>query len=763
MGQLGYTVTRPSWSAFLQPYPIKQVASGEEHPENSPRVLRCAVPTPLRKSLDYLPPTDHAEAQLQPGVRLQVPLGRRMLTAVLLDTHHTPAVTLKRLRCAEQVLDSTPLLDQTQLALMSWVANYYLHPIGEVFALAMSPCERRGEPPAASGTAGIELSLRGQGLPVDALNRAPKQAALLRLLQQKAVPNAVIEASGISKAVIREMLAKSLVERCEISPDQPWQVRSGLTLNSEQAQAVSEVQMALGSYSAHLLEGVTGSGKTEVYLQAIAACIARGEQALVLLPEIGLTPQMVERFRQRFDAPIVLLHSRLSDRERDRSWSAARKGEAAVVIGTRSSVFCPLAQPGLFIVDEEHDNAYAQQDGLRYSARDVAVKRAQLSHCPVLLGSATPSLETLDNAIRGRYQHHKLAQRAGGAAQPTVDILDIRGLALHGGISQTLQQAITDTLNRSEQVLLFINRRGFAPSLLCHDCGWVADCQNCDARMTVHRQPASLRCHHCTARKPLPHQCPDCQGRRLVSAGLGTEQVEQALVSSFPSTPIYRVDSDSMTQKGAMQTLRDALETAQGVLMVGTQMLSKGHDFPRVTLVGVLDADSMLFNPDFRGEERLLQLLTQVGGRAGRAQIAGKVMIQTRQPDHPLITQVLRTDYQILARQLLALRAQQGLPPHGAVAAIRCDSRQLNEGLSFLQRISALPVVQTTSQHCRVIGPLPAAMARRAGLYRSQLIVMAKTRTDLAHRIRALVEHADSLKKPAGLAWFVDIDPVEPF
>ncbi len=763
MCRLGYTETSPSWSAFLQPHLIKQTESSEKCLEESPRVLRCAVPMPLRKTLDYLPPAHIAWDKLKRGTRLQVPLGRRTLTAILIDIHQTPAVTPKRLRCAEKLLDDLPLLDEIQLALMSWVANYYLHPIGEVFTLALSPGERRGEPPAGSGAAGMQLSLRGRGLPKGALDRAPKQAALLALLQQRAASNNAIQASGISKAVVREMLAKSLIERCEIAPDQIWQVRPGLIPNSEQQHAVSKLQIALGSYSAHLLEGVTGSGKTEVYLQAIAACIARGEQALVLLPEIGLTPQMVERFRERFDAPIVVLHSGLSDKERDRGWSAARKGEAAVVIGTRSSVFCPMARPGIIIVDEEHDNAYAQQDGLRYSARDVAVKRAHLSHCPILLGSATPSLETFDNAARGRYQHHKLAERAGGAAQPSVEILDIRSLALHGGISPALQQAITDTLSRNEQVLLFINRRGFAASLLCHDCGWVADCQNCDARMTVHRQPASLRCHHCSARQALPNQCPGCQSRRLVSAGLGTEQVEQALMSSFPSTPIYRVDSDSMTQRGAMQNLREALNTEQGVLMVGTQMLSKGHDFPRVTLVGVLDADGMLFNPDFRGEERLLQLLTQVGGRAGRAQHAGKVIIQTRQPDHPLMTQVLRTDYDVLANQLLVLRAQQGLPPHGAVAAIRCDSRQLKEGLSFLQHINSLPIAQMSHQDCRVIGPLPAAMARRAGLYRSQLIVMAKTRGNLAYRIRALVEHADSLKKPAGLAWFVDIDPVEPF
>lgn len=735
--------------------------------EGSPRVLRCAVPTPLRKSLDYLPPADSDWEQLKPGMRLQVPLGRRQLTAVLLDVHHNPTVETQRLRRAEQVMDAAPLLDEPQLALMSWVASYYLHPIGEVFALALSPCERRGEPPAASGTAGLQLSLRGRGLPAGALSRAPKQAALLATLQERACSLDAIEAQGISKAVIRELLAKSLIERCEIAPERRWQARPGLTLNDEQRQAVSAVHAALGRYSAHLLEGVTGSGKTEVYLQAIASCIARGEQALVLLPEIGLTPQMVERFRQRFDAPIVVLHSGLSDRERDRSWSAARKGEAAVVIGTRSSIFCPMARLGLIVVDEEHDNAYAQQDGLRYSARDVAVKRAHLHHCPIVLGSATPSLETLDNAWRGRYQHHTLAQRAGGAAPPGVNVLDIRGLALHGGISPTLQDAITATLERNQQVLLFINRRGFAPSLLCHDCGWVADCQHCDARMTVHRQPASLRCHHCTARRPLPMQCPSCQSRRLVSAGLGTEQVEQALLASFPATPIYRVDSDTMTQRGAMQQLRDALDTEQGVLMVGTQMLSKGHDFPRVTLVGVLDADSMLFNPDFRGEERLLQLLTQVGGRAGRAKHAGQVIIQTRQPDHPLMTQVLRTDYQTLARQLLTLRRQQGLPPHGAVAAIRCDSRQLNQGLDFLQQVSraAHPADSPQQRRAagRVIGPLPAAMARRAGLYRSQLIIMADNRGDLGQTIRSLVAYADTLKKPAGLAWFVDIDPAEPF
>ena len=729
-------------------------------PDDTPRIMRCAVPAPLYTLLDYLLPGDVDEnRQLKPGIRVRVPLGNRTLTGVLIETHHSPDVALNRIKRAESLLDDEPLIDPTQLALLRWTAHYYLHPPGETLVLGLALRERRGEPPAPCGEPGVALSERGRGLPAGALQRAPKQAALLAALQKAPLRLTDLNELNISRSIVRELMSKGLAERIDMPPSPDWRCRSPLVANSEQSAALNGVIAALGSFSCHLLEGVTGSGKTEVYLQAVAKVIARGQQALVLLPEIGLTPQMVQRFKARFDAPIALLHSGLSDGERDRHWSMARQGHAAVVLGTRSAVFAPLANPGLIIVDEEHDTAFSQQDGLRYSARDVAVKRAQLSDCPVILGSATPSLETMANARTGRYQHHKLTQRAAGATIPTKRILDIRGLDLDAGISAPLHAAIQSTLERDEQVLLFLNRRGFAPTLMCHDCGWAAQCDHCDARMTLHRHPATLRCHHCNGRRPLPHHCPECASRRLVSSGLGTEQAEASLHRHYPQVRTFRVDSDSMGGKHAMAELGQELETRGACIILGTQMLTKGHHFPKVTCVGVIDADSLLFNPDFRGEERLAQLLTQVGGRAGRAQQAGEVIIQTRHPDHPLIQRVLEEPWQMLADQLLGQREQLGLPPVGALAALRCDSRALDHGLQFLEQVKRGAGI--SAGEVNVIGPLPAAMARRAGLYRSQLVLQARDRRRLGEVAAKIASTAASTKAPSGLRWFMDIDPID--
>lgn len=726
-----------------------------DSPADSPLLWRCTVPGPLRTPLDYLPPLDSCTAPL-PGVRVRVPLGRRLVTGVLQSLEQRSPVASSKLRRVDAVLDSEPLIPAAHARLLAWTAGYYQHPPGEVVAMALSPCERRGEPPAASGQPGLRLTLRGRGLPAGALARAPRQAQLLALLQRGPQTDADIAGAGITRAVVRELLAKDLAEACVLSQPRHWRTLPGLVLNAEQSAAVDAIAAARG-FTGILLDGVTGSGKTEVYLEAMAATLARGRQTLMLIPEIGLTPQALARIQARIDAPLVLLHSGLSDRERDRGWSLARTGEAAVVIGTRSAAFCPLANPGLIIVDEEHDSGYCQQDGLRYSARDVAVKRAQICDCPIVLGSATPSTETIHNVLRGRYRHLRLTRRAAASQLPEVEHLDIRGLDLAAGMGERLLAEVAATLGRGEQALLFLNRRGFAPSLTCRDCGWVAPCRHCDARMTVHRQPPGLRCHHCAASTPLPPNCPNCGSRHLYGQGLGTEQLEAMLIRRFPGVDVLRVDSDNMRGRHAMAELRERLEAPGPVLLVGTQMLTKGHHFPRVTLVGVVDADALLFSADFRGEERLLQLLTQVGGRAGRAGLPGRVLIQTRHPDHPLIQRALTTPYWDLALGILADRERRGLPPAGALAALRCDSRSLDDGLCFLGQLSAaVPPGPAT-----LIGPLPAALSRRAGLFRTQLVVSAAHRGAIATTVAALVSAAEATRAPAGLHWFVDIDPVE--
>ena len=730
------------------------------HPaENMPDqpIWRCAVPTPLRRYFDYQAPAGW-QGTAVPGLRVRVPFGNRQVTGVLLSTASESTVSNAKLKSVAEVVDTEPLFTERLFALLTWASGYYHHPVGEVLPLGLSPSERRGLTERATGVAALNLTERGRGLPQGAPYRAPRQAALITMLQNGAMSLPAIAQSGFSRAIIKALIDHRLAEETEMSQTNQWKIRSApLPPNTEQHSAIENVTAGAGAFAVHLLYGVTGSGKTEVYLQTIAACLARGEQALVLLPEIALTPQTLARFEARFDAPVLALHSGMGDAERDRVWAAARRGTAAIILGTRSAVFVPLQQTGIIIVDEEHDAAFVQQDGFRYSARDIAIKRGQLEHCPVLLGTATPSLESWHNAQTGRYHCHRLTQRAGRGSLPSQRQIDISGLDLSAGLSAELIEKVDATLSAARQVLVFLNRRGFATALVCHDCGWTSDCPNCDARMTLHKTPAGLHCHHCDRRSSLPQSCPHCDSRRLVGAGIGTQQTEAFLSERFSKFPVVRVDSDTMQGRESMPNLIERLSEGEPVLMIGTQMLSKGHHFPHVALVAVVDADALLFSPDFRGEERLLQLLTQVSGRAGREEVPGEVLIQTRHPDHPLMQQ-LAGPYDKALPELLAQRQRGGLPPYGALGVIRCDSQSRQEGLDFLKHLKR-DVASTKS--CQLIGPLPAAMARRKNRYRSQLVLTASSRTALAASMASLVNVAESKRLSHRLSWSIDIDPYE--
>lgn len=734
-------------------------------------VLRLAIPTPLRGLFDYLPPASMTAikvASLKPGQRLRVPFGRQELVGYLISVETESSTPAEKLKPALELLDDTPLLPSTLVELCRWAAAYYYHPAGEVLTAAFAKTLRDGKPHKLLSTPGWALTTRGKGLPSGALARSPKQAHALSLLQGSAtITTSALKAAGISTTILRALQDKSLAQRIEISISaQTGVARAGLTLNDEQAVALDAllpaVTDAAGVFSCHLLEGVTGSGKTEVYLQLIAACLASGKQALVLIPEIGLTPQTTARFEQRFDGNIVVMHSGLGDAERYRAWEAARSGTANIVIGTRSAIFTPLLRPGLIIIDEEHDGSYKQQDGFRYSARDVGVKRAQLEQCPILLGSATPSLETLHNALEGRYQHHHLRQRAGAGRLPVIEAVDVRRQQLQGGLCEDVLNAIDQALSARQQSLLFLNRRGFAPTLQCHDCGWIAECAHCDARLTIHRRQRRLRCHHCCAAKPLPNQCPHCHSKQLATAGLGTEQTEEYLRQRFPGKAIYRVDSDSMQGRHAMQALTDQINGGEPCILLGTQMLTKGHHFPGVSLVAVIDTDAMLFSTDFRGEERTAQLLTQVAGRAGRAQFPGKVLLQTHHPDHPAVMAATGQSYQQQAPALLAARQRAGLPPAGQLIMLRTDCHNAEIGEEFLRQLR-----QQCEKHLppntHLIGPLPAPMQRRAGRFRSQLLVQSDNRNAARQSASMLVASATQIKARAGLKWSIDIDPLDMF
>ncbi|MFU8763060.1 MAG: primosomal protein N' [Haliea sp.] len=728
-------------------------------------ILRLAIPTPLRSLFDYLPPaqlTPTKIAALQPGCRLIVNFGRRQLQAYLIEVAAGSELPASALKEAEAVLDTEALPSPTLLQLCLWAADYYQHPLGEVLELAFPPGLRDGKSHQPPGTAAWTLSQRGKGLPEGALGRSPRQAEALRVLQQGgAVAVTVFKELGVSAGILRQLEQKGLAERCILPPAAlaPRAV-AGLELNPDQAAAVNGILAGYGSFASHLLEGVTGSGKTEVYLQLIAHCLQQGQQALVLIPEIGLTPQTLDRFRTRFGQGIVVLHSSLNATERYAAWEAARTGAAGIVIGTRSAIFTSLQRPGLIIVDEEHDSSFKQQDGFRYSARDLAVKRAQIEDCTVVLGSATPALETLHNALQGRYGHQQLNLRAGSGELPAIAAIDVRRQELQGGMSATLRDAVRASLEDGHQVLLFLNRRGYAPTLQCHDCGWIAQCRACDARMTVHRRQRRLRCHHCSAGAGLPNRCPACHGQRLLTNGLGTEQTEDVLRLHYGAWPVHRVDSDSMQGRGAMQALVDEVGSGQPCILLGTQMLTKGHHFPGVNLVAVIDADALLFSADFRGEERMAQLLTQVAGRAGREGDAGRVLLQTHYPDHPVMLAMLQDSYAEQARRMLEQRRQSGMPPWGRLLLLRTDCADANAGETFLGTLrrnteALLP------PGCQLIGPLPSPLQRRAGKFRSQLLVTAADVGRAQRAARLLVAAATQLPARSGLNWSIDVDPLD--
>jgi len=726
-----------------------------------PLILRLAVPAPLRRTFDYLPPAlspgENNSADLQPGHALRVPFGRREVTAIVVERTGNAGHPVEELKAALRLIDEQPLLPPTLVDLLRWAADYYQHPIGEVFSAALPAALRSGKSLPLDGW---RLTLRGRGLADGALRRAPSQKRVIELLRQRVHGHQELREAGISRAVLRELSNKTLIERCRREGTAPpAELREAPpSLADEQAAVVASIATAAG-FACHLLEGITGSGKTEVYLQLIHRCLERGRQALVLIPEIGLTPQTVARFAARFAAPVVTLHSGLADGERLSAWQAARSGSAGIVIGTRSAILTPLARPGLLIVDEEHDGSYRQQDGFRYSARDLAVKRAQLEGTPVVLGSATPSLESLENVARGRYHQHRLRHRRGGGVLPELSTIDLRGLTLQGGVSETLLAAIRETVTVARrQVLLFLNRRGYAPTLQCHGCGWVAGCEHCDARLTVHLRQRSLRCHHCGARYALPSRCSDCGGTQLLTRGLGTEQIEETLAALLPC-PVHRVDSDAMRPRQAMQDLLAIAASGNPCVFIGTQMLTKGHHFPAVQLVGIIDADALLFSADFRGEERMAQLITQVAGRAGREDSGGRVLLQTHYPDSELFRELRAESYVAAAERMLGERRTAGLPPAAQLVMLRADAPVEKEAEAFLAQLRRqLPSLPAG---CQLIGPLPSSLPRRAGRFRWQLWCISRDRRAMQQALRALVATAENLRRPRQLNWFVDVDPVD--
>ena len=694
-------------------------------------------------------------------MRVRVPFGRRTVIGVLLAVTTESSVETHKLKRALAVLDSEPVLNNDVLSMVQWASDYYHHPIGEALTTALPVLLRRGEPPEASSIPAWRLTSTGCGIDAATLARAPRQQAVMVALREQ--PQGVARSTlDVSASVLRALAEKGWIETFNQAPgnDTGATTPSPHALNPAQQHAVDSILAHSGEFAPFLLEGVTGSGKTEVYLTLVEQVLAQQQQALVLVPEIGLTPQLVARFRQRLAVPLAVLHSGLNERERLHAWQLARSGAAPVVIGTRSAIFTPLLRPGLIVVDEEHDASLKQQDGFRYSARDLAVWRARQLDIPVILGTATPSLESLLNVEQQRYQHLDLPERTGVARPPAFRLIDVREQRLEDGLSASLLKSMHEHLDADGQVLLFLNRRGFAPTLMCYGCDWVAECRRCDARLTWHQHDNRLHCHHCGSQRPVDKVCPSCQGTDLHPVGQGTERVEQALAQHFPDIEHLRIDRDTTRRKGELDRLLEQARSGASRLLLGTQMLAKGHHFPNVTLVGILDADHGLFSTDFRASERMAQLIVQVAGRAGRHERPGEVLIQTCHPGHPLLQLLITEGYPAFACAALAERRTAQMPPVTNMALLRAEAPAADTAMGFLagvqQRISAtgLPGVE-------VWGPVPATMERRAGRFRAQLLLQSGRRGDLQQLLSSLVRQLEQDKAARQVRWSVDVDPVD--
>lgn len=733
-------------------------------------IIQLALPTPLRRLFEYQAPTTLEPQMLHIGMRFLVPFGRRQLVGILLGWSDQPSIASEKLKTADALLDTHTALPERFIQLCQWTARYYHHSIGDTFSTALPTLLRQGHPAQAAHTEFWQATV-GACLDDPRLTRARRQKEALTVLMMhpQGIESTLCPSLGIRAEALKELQKKQLIHRYrapKIVQTAPahWLLEVPPPLHPEQSLAVTRITEQLDQFRTFLLAGVTGSGKTEVYLQVIHQVLRQGRQALVLIPEINLGPQTLARFTNRFQAQIVLLHSGLTDRERLDAWLAARDGTADIIIGTRSAIFTPLQRPGVLIVDEEQDASYKQQEGLRYHARDLALVRAQQEHIPVILGSATPSLESLHNAALGRFALLSLQERAGGARLPTLERLDIKSRPLDGGCAPPLLTAIGQTLAAGQQVLVFLNRRGFAPTLLCHDCGWVSHCLHCDARMTLHQKIAKLCCHHCGAQETIPKHCPACGQPDLRSIGAGTERTEGRLTSLFPGYPVVRIDRDSTARKGTLQALLHIIEQGQPCLLLGTQMLAKGHHFPRVSLVAILDADSGLFSADFRAAEHLAQLIIQVAGRAGRAETPGKVLIQTHNAAHPLLVQLSQKGYFAFANEALEERRNAALPPFGYLALVRAQALHAALAETFLEqaRDSALQILsaQNTTEPA-LLGPVPAPMERRAGRYHAQLLLQTPDRRSLHQLLSAWVPLLEQLPSSSRVRWSIDIDPID--
>ncbi|MCL1125920.1 primosomal protein N' [Shewanella surugensis] len=723
--------------------------------------VEVALPVPLRQNFSYQVPSS-LTVSLQKGLRVKVPFGRQQLIGLITGITEHCDLKPQQIKSVIEIIDTEPLLPDSLFKLTQWASRYYFCSLGQMLSQAIPVALRKGAAIAENTQTFWQLTSAGHAAELSTLKRAVAQKKIMEQLAIGDISSDEANNLSLSKSALKALCEKQwITQRTQIThPDLTWRDKLVMDeephqLNAEQAIAVATLTQQQ-AYQCTLLEGVTGSGKTEVYLALLETILSDKKQALILVPEIGLTPQTINRFKRRFKVQVAVIHSGLTDNQRLTAWRRAKSGEAAIIIGTRSALFTPMAYPGVIILDEEHDASFKQQEGVGYHARDLAVMRGHLENIPVLLGTATPSLETLQNALSGRYQHLQLTIRAGNAEKVRQGIIDIRNQPLRSGVSGSLINEMRMHLEAGNQVILFLNRRGFAPALLCHECGHLHECDRCDAFFTIHQGLGEIRCHHCGNQYAIPKQCHQCGSTLLAAQGVGTEQLASFLAKEFPNYPVIRIDRDTTRRKGELETHLNAILKGEYKILVGTQMLAKGHHFPDVTLVGLLDVDGALFSADFRAPERFGQLYTQVSGRAGRATKPGTVLLQTHQSENPLLRELMHKGYGEFARNQLIERKLALLPPAWHMLLLRAEAHQALDADTLLSQIAHL---LPQDENCEVIGPMPAPLDKKAGKFRRQLIFQTKSRQQLQQAFEQALPQIEALPLAKRCRWSIDRDP----
>ena len=734
---------------------------------DSYQFVRVAIPIPLRRSFEYKLAKSHP-IEIRVGMRVEVPFSGRSKIGIIIGINDTSEYDPKKIKLLNRVIDESPIVDPNLLELANWMTNYYHAPPGEVWQTILPTALMKGKPCQLKRMSLWRITDEGKKafekklIPQNAVKQ--KQAIQLLSDNPSGIAHDNLSTYDLSLATLKSLAGKGWAERdyrSKLQDQRPLTVNQpeNITLNSEQQQAINRVCNKLNEFRTWLLFGVTASGKTEVYLRIIEQVIQQGKQALILVPEIGLTPQTVSRFQTRFNTPIETLHSGISEQQRLQTWLKARSGDAKIIIGTRSALFVPLKHPGIIIIDEEHDSSFKQQQGLRYSARDIAMVRGRIENIPVLLGSASPSIESLMNVKKNKISKLNLTQKALTAKSLSYKVIDLKKQPMKSGLSFALIDSIKHHLKKQGQVLLFLNRRGYSPVLLCHNCGWSSQCKRCDTHFTYHNQNHHLQCHHCGSNRRAPIKCPDCLTDEIIPVGLGTERLEESIRTLFPNAKVRRIDRDTTRKKSAMKDFVDEIKSGEVDILIGTQMLAKGHHFPDVSLVGLVDMDGALYSSDFRAPEYAAQLITQVSGRAGRTDKAGEVLIQTHHADHPMLQQLIHSGYETFATSTINERIHAQLPPHTFSALFQAEATYQGRAKTFLQDVKEL-LKNINSSRVELLGPVPAFYTKKAGKFRYQLYLETSNRLDLHQLLDASLSSVENLKSASQVRWRMEVDPI---